>query len=465
MQADLIVIGAGFGGLTTGVRASELGLKPIVIEQGEPGEYACNSRYSGGHLAICMDDPASDELAIAERILRTTGNFADAGFARTYASTARPMLDWLRKQGANFIRIGNDPGRQWILAPPRRGQPGLDWKGRGPDVLLNTLTRTLSVLGGQLLHSTRAEELIFEHGRCAGVIASQRGDRVELRARSVVIADGGFQSDENLVRRYITGRPERVFQRNARTSTGMGLRLPEAINVKLVGMNRFYGHPLSRDAFTNEKLWPHPYLDVMTVNGIVVNANGRRFVDEGKGGVYLANTLANRDDPLDAYVVFDDNVWRGPAADISLAPVPNPTLKQAGATIHQADTIQHLAQQAGIDSAELVKTVEEFNRALEQQATATLHPPRTVRRPHYPIIKPPFFALPMCAGLTYTMGGPAVDVDGRVLNASDTPVDGLYAVGSATGGLEGGPDAGYVGGLAKAFILGLRAAQHIAQTR
>jgi fumarate reductase flavoprotein subunit len=69
--------------------------------------------------------------------------------------------------------------------------------------------------------------------------------------------------------------------------------------------------------------------------------------------------------------------------------------------------------------------------------------------------------MPICAAITNTMGGIVVDGDGAVLDKSDMPIAGLYAAGSTVGGLDGGPHAGYVGGLIKA-VIALRAAEAIA---
>ena len=76
----------------------------------------------------------------------------------------------------------------------------------------------------------------------------------------------------------------------------------------------------------------------------------------------------------------------------------------------------------------------------------------------------PFYAMPICAAITNTMGGIVVDGDARVLDKNDKPIPGLYAAGSTVGGLDGGPHAGYVGGLIKATI-GLRAAETIAAVK
>jgi fumarate reductase flavoprotein subunit len=80
-----------------------------------------------------------------------------------------------------------------------------------------------------------------------------------------------------------------------------------------------------------------------------------------------------------------------------------------------------------------------------------------------PIVKAPFHALPVAAGITYTMGGISIDEHARALDAGGNPLGRLYAAGCCTGGLEGGPDSGgYVGGLAKSGVTALRAAEHIA---
>ena len=82
-----------------------------------------------------------------------------------------------------------------------------------------------------------------------------------------------------------------------------------------------------------------------------------------------------------------------------------------------------------------------------------------------PLLKPPFYAVPLCAGMTYTFGGIFTDGDARVMSTRGAPIDGLYAVGATTGGLEGGTNGGgYVGGLIKGITFGMRAAEHIAQS-
>ena len=108
----------------------------------------------------------------------------------------------------------------------------------------------------------------------------------------------------------------------------------------------------------------------------------------------------------------------------------------------------------------------EYNAALDAGTTAQLSPARSTRDiKAWPIRTAPFYAARLVAGITYTMGGIAVDGDSRVLDANDNPITGLYAAGACTGGLEGGPAVGYVGGLSKASTTGFCAAEHIAANR
>jgi fumarate reductase flavoprotein subunit len=240
--------------------------------------------------------------------------------------------------------------------------------------------------------------------------------------------------------------------------------MAEAVGAALTGLDRFYGHLLSRDAMTDNGLWPYPQIDAVATAGIVVDPGGRRLLDEGLGGISITNDLARFDDPLCATVVCDASVWEkaGRAAGIP----PNPQLQLAGGTLHSADTIEDLATLAGIDAGGLRETAAEYNNAIRSGNPATLSPPRSARSgPPTPIETAPFYAIPICAGITNTMGGIAIDGNARVRRADGSTIEGLYAAGGCTGGLEGGGALGYVGGLIKACVFGYRAAKQIAATR
>lgn len=466
MTNDLIVIGGGLAGLTVANRAAELGLRPIVLEQGEDPRYICNSRFAGGLLHVAFKEMRAAPEDIIAAIEAQTGAGDATANAPLMAREAERALAWMRAQGAKFIKGGSLEFMRWVLAPPRPRGAGLDWKGRGPDVTLRRLTARLAERGGVLRLATRARELVFEGGVIAGVIAERAGATDRIAAPAVVIADGGFQANMDLMRRFVSPRPESLLQRGAATGRGDGLSMAQAAGARLVGMDRFYGHLLGREALENDRLWPYPILDPIAAVALVVDGGGARFLDEGMGGVYMANEVAKLDDPLSATVVFDDAVWTGVAADNRYPPCMNPVFVKAGGTVIEAGDLGQLADRIGVPGDALARTVADYNAALRDGATARLSPPRAADRFKPQAIEtPPFRAIPACAGITYTMGGVAIDEDGRAQHRDGGAIAGLYAVGSASGGIEGGPRAAYLGGLAKAVITGLRAAEAIAAER
>jgi fumarate reductase flavoprotein subunit len=302
----------------------------------------------------------------------------------------------------------------------------------------------------------------MDGGRCIGLDVEHQDRPVPVAATNVILCDGGFQANHTLLREFIVPNPEKLKQRNAGTGNGEALQMARAIGAQLVGMDKFYGHLLAREAMDNDLLWPYPMVDPICTAGIAVDAAGRRFGDEGLGGVYMTNCIAHLSDPLSAAVVFDEKIWSGPAASGHIYGA-NPNLVTAGANLLKAPDLPSLARALGLPAEALGTTVAEYNAAVESGQTAHLTPSRTVSayKP-YPIVQPPYYALRLCAGITFTMGGLAADDAGRVLNGQNEAIPGLYAAGCCTGGLDGGPNAGYVGGLAKAAAMGLRTADHLA---
>ncbi len=462
-EFDVVVVGGGLGGLSAASRAAQLGLKVAVLERGTEVQYPCNSRYSGGILHISQHNVEEPAEALVQVIEQATLGQSDPALVRALAQDARRAVAWLREEGAKFIRVGQIVWQQHVLAPPRPITPGLDWKGRGPDVTLRTLEANVVKRGGTVLRASAARALMESGGACTGVEAESDARPMQLRARAVIIADGGYQADVDLLAQHIAPAPEKLMQRGAATGRGDGLRMAQALGAALTPLAAFYGHMLSRDSFHNDKVWPYPQLDELGTAGIVVDGRGERFTDEGMGGIYVANMIARLADPLSTWAVFDDAVWNGPGKD---ARIPaNPNLVKAGGTVHQAPTLRALAERIGIPVERFELSVGGYNEALATSTLGKLNPPRSSTRIRaMPIAKPPYYAVPLCAGITYTMGGIVIDPDARVQRAGGGTIGGLYAVGATTGGLEGGSGIGYVGGLIKAATFGIRAAEAIAKS-
>lgn len=460
LESDLVVVGGGMAGLVAAARAAELGLVVTVLEKGAGEHPASNARWSGGVLHVAYTDILSPPQHLRAIIERATEGTADKAQADAFSANAGRFIAWLSEKGVIFVGTKVD-WQQFILAPMRAMRAGLDWEDRGPDRLLVQLAGVVRGAGGRLVHQARAQRLRLDGDRVAGVEADTPGGAQSFAARAVLLADGGFQANRDLLARHITPHPQRIKQRGAGNGTGDALRMAEAAGAELTGLDRFYGHILARDALTNDGVWPYPELDALATSGILVDAQGRRFADEGVGGIALTNLIARSSDPLGATIIFDAEIWEGPGRS---ARIPaNPTLEAAGGTVLRAASIAEVASLAGLPAESLAETVGAHNRALAAGTLSSLVPPRSsARYKPMAIASPPYHAIPVCAGITYTMGGIRIAGDGRVLRPDGTAIAGLWAAGSCTGGLEGGGNVAYLGGLAKAAVQGLLAAESIA---
>ncbi len=459
LNSDICVVGAGLAGLTAAVRAAEHGLRVLVLEQSPDADYLCNTRLTGGVFHVCVRDIQSDPATLEEVIVRGAGGEAHPALARAIAVDARRAVKWLQGKGVRFIRGGPEPHHNFVLSPPALQRLGVDWRGRGGDVVLRTLAAALERAGGRILRAHRATALMVENGRCTGLAGTTGDSEFRIQAGSVVIADGGFQSDPDLLRGNITPQPDALLQRNSGASRGDGLRMALAAGARASSLRGFYGHLQHRDALHNPKLWPYPWLDDLAAAGILVKEDGIRFADEGRGGVFCANAIAALANPLGAFAIFDQAAWED-AGKARFLP-PNPHLENAGAALNRAESPEALARLLGLPEAALVRTVGEFNAAIQADALSALAPARTGRAGLRGLAKPPFYGVPVVAGITNTMGGIAIDEWSRAMHADGQVFEGLYAVGGSAGGLEGGASVGYVGGLAKAATTGIRAAENI----
>lgn len=359
------------------------------------------------------------------------------------------------------VRDGTD---DLVFAPQRSFEDLNGWRDLGAHRALVELQRQFVAHGGTLCAGATANELLVgAGGELAGVVISQRaGSRPAEAARldsgRVVFADGGFQANPDLLRRFIGPSADLAKLRGAPASTGDAIRLAEPFGAKLVHMEFFYGHCLHRDALTNDRLWPMPMIDLAVERGVVVDGRGRRVADEGLGGVATANAIARLDDPRGTWAILDQGAWESLARSRIPRQPHIHDLENRGGRVHAGASLEKLAAAAGIE-AEAAATIRDLNEAFG--SGQRLEVPRTGS--FRPLVVAPFRAIPLVPGITFTMGGLAIDGAARVLGGDDAPIPGLYAAGGSTGGLQGGPRGGYVAGLSSALVMGIVAGESVAR--
>lgn len=458
---QLVIVGGGLAGLTAGVRAAELGLRALILEQGAGADYPNNSRQSGGILHIALHDPTRAPQELVDVINRVSAGESKPELVQALAQTGGRLISWLQDRGAKFMRFNPQEGYRWCMSPPRALRAGIDWKNKGPDIVLQRLARDFVQMGGTLQLKARVTSLLMEGGRCVGVQGMCEGQEQTWRASHCLISDGGFQANRDLVQRYITPRFDSLFQRGARTGCGDGLKMAETVGAALTRLDRFYGHVLCADARHNDAIWPYPELDAIATAGIVIDESARRVVDEGRNGVSLANELAAAVKTEKLFVVFDQAIWDGPG---TTARIPaNPMLERAGGTILQAQSVAELAGKMGVPAEALERTLSDYNQALDDGTLGSLQVARSSDKVKpYAVRNLPLMAIPVCPGITYTMGGIDIDANAQVLDTNGKPISGLFAAGATTGGIEGGSKSVYIGGLIKAGSFGLLAAERVA---
>ena len=464
MQFDVVTIGGGFSGLIPACRAAEAGLSAAVLEARSEQRYPCSSRFSTGVGNIMGLPIMAEPDRIFRAVMEGSGANAHPAVARALATNGKRTIDWLSQQGATFVQraLQHDQPGQKVLAPPRRAIAGLDWQDRGPDLFMQRLEKNLTERGGAVMRGVRVEALAVEHGACVGVDAIRDGTRQRIAAKAVVIADGGFAANRDMIAQYITPRADRVLCRVGPGAQGDGIRMAETAGAAIGGFGAFYGHIHHRNAMTNPQLWPYPHLDAAAELGLLVGPDGKRFTDEGLGGVCMANAVAQLPDPLSAILIVDDAIWRAEPGVTTTVPA-NRAMVEAGGELTSAATIETLAVRVGLPAAALVQTIRDHNQAVASGAFGRLAVPRSTRKHKpMPINTAPFHAVPLCTGVTGTMGGVVINEHAQALKPDDNVFPGLYAVGTPVAGLEGGPRAGYVGGISKSFVLGFLAGEHIA---
>jgi fumarate reductase flavoprotein subunit len=464
MQFDVVTIGGGFSGLVPACRAAEAGLSAAVLEMRSETLYPCSSRYSTGVAHVMSLPILSEPDRLYRAIMDGSGANARAPLARAIADNGKRAIDWISQEGAQFGSTAMAREREGarVLAPNRRSVAGLDWEGRGPDLLMRRLEENLTRRGGALMRGTKVEALAVEGDACVGVDAVRDGVRLRISAKAVVVAAGGFAANRAMIAQYITPRSDRVLCRVGPGAMGDGIRMAQAAGAAIGGFGAFYGHIHHRNAMTNAQLWPYPHLDAVAEVAIPVGPDGTRFTDEGLGAVPMANAIAQLPDPLSAFLIIDDAIWRAEPEITTTVPA-NPIMVETGGELTSAPDLETLAARTGLPAASLAQTIGEYNQAVERNDFTRLPIPRiTAKHKPMPIRTPPFHAVPLCVGITGTMGGVVIDEHAQALRPDGSLFPGLYAVGTGVAGLEGGPRAGYVGGVSKALILGLLAGEHIA---
>jgi fumarate reductase flavoprotein subunit len=456
INTDILIVGAGLAGFTAAVCAAQRGAKVLLIDKstGELGDG--NVLMASGSLRAGGKSPKTGAKELYEFVMSEGVGFPD--LVNSWSQTCGRAVDWLETVGVEIEETA--PGRVWLKQQSEISYGPVFKKDVGPRAIAS-LKRKFVDLGGDYRNGIEGVSLIVENNRVVGVIGKRRGESIELRAGATILTTGGFAANKEMVKQYIGTNADLCKLRGSKQDTGDGLRMATAVGAKAVNLKYFYGHLIARKALTDDRFWPYPRLDSFVDEGVLVDHNGLRFVDEGRGDVAVANELSRSANPTGATLIFDGESWdasKSSPSSTSLAiPAPNPWMIDNGAEIFSDDTITGLAKKLGLDATNLSQTIDSYNRAVGANDTKSLPTERTGKPK---ILRAPFYGLRVVSGITFTMGGILIDGKGQALDRNEKPIAGLYAAGDAIGGLMGGYRGGYTGGLMQAIVTGILAGEN-----
>ncbi len=461
-EVDVLVIGAGNAALCAALSAREHGATVEVLECAPEAERGGNTAFTAGamrvaydgvdDLRILMPDLAESDIARTDfgsyerssfyaDMARVTEYRADPDLVEVLVERSFDTLHWMTTQGIRFAPIY---GRQAFQVDGRFtfwGGLTVEAVGGGPG-LVEGLTKASAERDIPIHYRTRALSLVEEEGRVRGVVVRHQGSQQTFLARAVVVASGGFEANPEWRTRYLGPGWDLAKVRGSRFNIGDGIRMALDAGASAAGnwsgchaVGWDMNAPEFGDIAVGDGFQKHSY-----PFGIMVNARGERFVDEGadfRNYTYAkyGREILNQPGQF-AWQIFDEKVVHLLRDEYRIRQVTTVT----------APTLEELAGGLdGVDADGFLATIEAYNASINQsvpfdpnvrdgRSTVGIHPPKTNWA--NTIDQPPFRAFAVTCGLTFTFGGLRIDPGtAQVLNTDFEPISGLYACGELVGGL------------------------------
>ena len=453
----VIVVGGGNAALCAAVGAREQGAEVIVLERAPFELRGGNSRFTAGgmrfaysgsrDIRVLVPDLTPEELArtdfgsypresFYDDMGRITGYRTDPELAGKLIDGSFDTLRWMAGHGVRFLPMY---GRQSFATDGQvRFWGGLTieaWGG-GPG-LVESLYTIADRLGVDIRYEARAAALAVKEGRVRGVHLANE----EIAADAVVLACGGFESNAAWRAQYLGPGWELAKVRGTRFNTGDGIRM--ALEAGAASRGNWSGcHAVAWDMHApdfgdldvGDSFQKHSY-----PLGVMVNAEGRRFVDEGA------------DFRNYTYAKYGGEILRQPGQfawqifDAKVAPLLRDEYRIRRMTRVTATSLEALTRKLdGVDARQALTTLQQFNNAVDSEkpfqpaekdgrATQGIDPPKSNWANR--LDTPPFEAYGVTCGITFTFGGLHVDTSARVIGEDGLPIPGLYAAGELVGGL------------------------------
>ncbi|RUZ77978.1 FAD-binding dehydrogenase [Mesorhizobium sp. M7A.F.Ca.US.006.01.1.1] len=461
-EYDVVVVGGGNAALCAAISAAENGARVLLLERSPDAERGGNSTYTDGKfravyngvedVRALVPDLTDDEVAASDFGTYTESDFfddmgritqyrTDPDLCEILVRQSREILFWLKEKGVRFMP---NYGRQAYRVDGRFkfwGGTTLVVATGGPG-LVDALYRTAEALGVTVCYEAWARDLISVDGLgVSGVEVNFGGDILSIKAGAVVLACGSFEANAEWRAKYLGPGWDLAKVRGSKYNTGDGLAMALKIGAQPFGhWSGCHATAWERYAsdFGDMAITPQYQRHSYTF-GIVVNALGDRFIDEGA------------DFRNYTYAKYGSEVLRQPGQvawqiyDSKVLHLLTDEYRTRHVTKLRADTLEGLiAQMDEVDGDRLARTISEFNAAVSQDVpfNPNVKDGRravglSVPRSNWAntIDTGPFEAYAVTCGITFAFGGIRITTDGQVVDTAHNPIPGLFAAGEMVGGL------------------------------
>ncbi len=458
---DVVVVGGGNAALCAALSAKEQGANVLILERAPEHERGGNSAYTGGGFRM-VHHGADDIKAIVpdltkEEIERTdfgeysreqyfddlfniTQFYIDPDLAEIIVDNSTDTVQWLRGRGVRFMA---NFGRQAFKHKGRFKFFGgvVIYANGGGTGLVEELYKCADKHGINVRYRAKVVGLLTGKNGVEGVrLISERVEE-EVRAKAVVLACGGFESNREMRTRYLGPGWDQAKVRGTRYNTGRGIQM--ALDIGAQSYGQWSGcHSVAWERYASDfgdVNAPHAGYRHSYPFSIMVNADGERFLDEGAD--FRNYTYAK----YGRIVLAQPGSFAWQVFDAQVSHLLRDEYKLRGATKVTANTLEELCDKMqDVNYVNFLKTVEEYNNAVKRdvefdpnikdgKTTEGL----TINKTNWAntIEEPPFEAYSVGCGITFTFGGLKIDTEANVLDIENLQIPGLYAAGELVGGL------------------------------
>ena len=485
-DADVIIIGAGGGGLSAALEAVNNGAKKVIVLEmtsrtGGALNFTSGSMSAAGTI-IQKEDGIEDSVeSYVSDILKNGSDFGgqpNEELVTIYAENAAVVFDWLYENGLKDCTFSTDraTGSRAVFAPEHAlysikrtykatPQDRTQYKSAAHEVLDKLVAAQEGI---EIIYNTKATELLAnDKGQITTVVAEgPEGEVTYTSSRGVIVCTGGYSSNSKLMGQY-TEYGEYYLAGGAPGADGNGLLMMQKVGAGLTAMNAIPTFPMglvSKDDPTRGQI-ASTY--TWKTGGIVVNQNGERFCNETESNPAIREVALEEQPNAVQYDIYTDKILEDLAAaggDIFMKYYFSGPEGAGGHVMYSGNSIEELAEAIGVPADNLKATIEEYNAAVEKgepdQFGREFNVSNTYNVATNKVEGDKYYAIRLHALCVMTLGGVTVNNNLQVLDESGNVIPGLYAAGEVVGGIWGKFVSGGTGVMGP-IVFGKLAAQHL----